>query len=179
MAVVVVNAEQLAAGRDLDDTFEQQVSSADLLVLNQIDRVPESLVPELEARLRDAEPDAPILATSHARIAPELLFPPDVGGLRARRRSEGRRGPAPRTRALLRRGADAARGRRERGGAREAARTGALCARKGFVRTSEGVRLVQGVGARIELSPTEVTPPAEMLGRVVVIRRPAPPGQGG
>ncbi|NIV48374.1 MAG: hypothetical protein GWN46_17030, partial [Gammaproteobacteria bacterium] len=32
VAVVVVNAEQLAAGRDLEGTFEQQVSSADLLL---------------------------------------------------------------------------------------------------------------------------------------------------
>jgi cobalamin biosynthesis protein CobW len=32
MAVVLVNAEQLAEGRDLGATFEQQVSSADLLL---------------------------------------------------------------------------------------------------------------------------------------------------
>src|SRR6185503_12415126 len=40
VAVVVVNAEQLAMSRDLDDTFTQQVSSADFLLLNQVDRVP-------------------------------------------------------------------------------------------------------------------------------------------
>ncbi len=39
VAVVVVNAEQLAQGRDLESTFEQQVSSADLLLLNKIDLV--------------------------------------------------------------------------------------------------------------------------------------------
>ncbi|MDP7572608.1 MAG: GTP-binding protein, partial [Myxococcota bacterium] len=39
-AVVVVNAEQLRSGRDIEGTFEQQVTSADLLLLNQIDRVP-------------------------------------------------------------------------------------------------------------------------------------------
>ncbi len=35
MAVVVVNADQLAEGRDLEGTFEDQVHSADLLVLNK------------------------------------------------------------------------------------------------------------------------------------------------
>jgi hypothetical protein len=47
---------------------------------------------------------------------------------------------------------------------------GALRA-KGFVATSEGLRLVQGVGARIELARAEVAPPPELIGRVVVIRR--------
>ena len=52
IAVVVVNAEQLAHGRDLDATFEQQVTSADFLVLNQVDRVDPSELPRLEALLR-------------------------------------------------------------------------------------------------------------------------------
>ena len=40
LAVVVVNAEQVLEERDLVGTFEQQVSSADLLVLNKIDLIP-------------------------------------------------------------------------------------------------------------------------------------------
>ena len=40
MAVVVVNAEQLLEARDLEGTFEDQVSSADLLLLNKIDLIP-------------------------------------------------------------------------------------------------------------------------------------------
>ena len=35
ITVVVVNAEQVAEGRDLDGTFEQQVSSADLLIVGR------------------------------------------------------------------------------------------------------------------------------------------------
>jgi hypothetical protein len=42
---------------------------------------------------------------------------------------------------------------------------------KGFVATDEGLRLVQGVGARLELSEPDVSPPAELVGRVVVIRK--------
>jgi len=171
VAVVVVNAEQLAAGRDLDDTFVQQVSSADLLLLNQIDRVPAAALPELERQLRAWEPEAPLLSTTHAKVAPELLFPPDVTELRARRRAAGGAGAPP------------------HGHARFAAEElelpaglscedvvarlrglGALRA-KGFVLTREGLRVVQGVGARIELASTDVAPPPDLVGRVVVIRR--------
>ncbi len=172
VAVVVVNAEQLAAGRDLDDTFTQQVSSADFLLLNQIDRVPAASLPGLETQLRAWEPDAPVFATVRAEIAPELLFPPDLAQLRARRRdsSEGACTPAhdhahfAAEELVLPAGlacADVL--ARLRG-------LGALRA-KGFVATREGLRLVQGVGARIELASAEVAPPPDLIGRVVVIRR--------
>ena len=42
---------------------------------------------------------------------------------------------------------------------------------KGFVETSAGLRLVQGVGPRIELRECDAAPPAQLIGRVVVIRR--------
>ena len=42
---------------------------------------------------------------------------------------------------------------------------------KGFVETSEGVRLVQVVGRRIEISPPDEAPDPALLGRLVLIRR--------
>ena len=174
-AVVVVNAEQLAVGRDLEGTFEQQVSSADLLVLNQLDRVAEAAIPRLEAMLREIEPEAPILRAVHADVDPRLLFPPEPEGRRALRR-ERAAGVA----------ADAhADHRHERFEAEEVAvepgvEAEALVARlracsalrvKGFVRTREGVRVVQGVGPRIELATPDAAPPEELVGRLVVIRR--------
>ena len=42
---------------------------------------------------------------------------------------------------------------------------------KGFVRTAKGIRVVQGVGPRIELSAPKTPVPEELVGRVVVIRR--------
>jgi hypothetical protein len=42
---------------------------------------------------------------------------------------------------------------------------------KGFVRTSRGVQLVQGVGRRIEVTDVPVPPPGTLVGHVVVIRR--------
>jgi len=164
MAVVLVNAEQLAEGRDLDETFAQQVSAADLVLLNQIDRVPAEALPRLEARLREVEPEAPIVRARHARVDPALLRPPEV------RRS---RRPAP----------DGAHGHESFETDEIAIEPGiepdALVARlralgalraKGFVETAEGPRLVQGVGRRIELSPA--APPEQRLaGRVVVVLR--------
>ena len=169
-AVVVVNAEQLYTGRELEGTFEQQVSSADLLVLNKLDLVPEGAVPRLEAALREMEPEAPILHAVQGDVDLDLLFPPDAEGLRARRRAE--RAPAPahsheqfETEELA-----------VAGGVEPAAllarieALGALRA-KGFVETSHGLRVVQGVGARIELEVPPQPPPPELIGRVVVIRR--------
>jgi cobalamin biosynthesis protein CobW len=171
VAIVVVNAEQLAARRDLDDTFTQQVSSADFLLLNQIDRVPAAALPGLERELRKWEPEAPLLPTVHARVAPELLFLPDLAEVRAQRRAAGGVGSSSHRHAhfaaeelVLPEGLT---------GREVVARLrglGALRA-KGFVATREGLRLVQGVGARIELASADVAPPPELVGRVVVIRR--------
>ena len=48
--------------------------------------------------------------------------------------------------------------------------TGALRA-KGFVDTADGLYLVQGVGARVELAETDAAPPPSLVGRVVLIHR--------
>jgi len=148
VAVVVVNAEQLAADRELEGTFEQQVSSADLLLLNQIDRVPERSLPALEARLRRIEPEAPILRTRHAELDPRLLFPP---GPQPRKRPDPHQADHDHEAFVAEEIAV------EPGVAPEALRArlaqlGALRA-KGFVETARGSCLVQGVGPRIELEP--------------------------
>ena len=169
--VVVVNAEQLAHEHELSETFVDQLSSADLLLLNKIDLVPEASLDALEARLRTYEPEAPIVRTERARVPAELLFAPELS----------RRGPADADRAAehdhdhdhdafesevleLARGASADTVRRR------IAAAGGLRA-KGFVATDEGLRLVQGVGVRLELTEPDVAPPPELVGRVVVIRR--------
>jgi G3E family GTPase len=170
VAVVVVSAEQLASEIAGDDLFAQQVSSADLLVLNQLDRVAASEVPALEARLRALEPEAPILRAEHAQVEPDLLFPPDPTGLRAARRVRAE-APPPHTHEKFETNEIAL----EPGLSCAAllARLRALGALriKGFAETAEGLRLVQGVGARVELAPAEVPPPRELLNRAVVIRR--------
>ena len=88
MSVVVVNAEQLDEGRDLAGTFADQVSSADLLVLNKIDLVPETDLPKIESRLRRIEAEAPLVRCTRGQLDPALLFPPDPP-------ERGRSGPPP------------------------------------------------------------------------------------
>lgn len=173
MAAVLVNAEQLrdwnaapaaAVGRE---TFEQQVSAADLLILNQIDRVAKTELPELEACLREIEPEVPIVRAQYAQVDPRLLLPPELAGAAPRRRARAAAAhhheafdsdvvtfPEPvEAEALV----------------AELRARGALRA-KGFVRTEAGLQLVQGVGRRIELQPVSGPAPGS-IGRVVLIRR--------
>jgi cobalamin biosynthesis protein CobW len=168
MAVVLVNAEQLAETRDLEGLFEQQVTAADLLVLNQIDRVPAADLPGLEARLHAIEPEVPIVRAVQARVEPALLRPIDVA---SRGRSRGPRAGHDHT---LHEGFRAETLVVERGidEAALVARLRALGAvrAKGFVETADGVRLVQGVGRRVELTPATPPDPA-LCGNLVVIRR--------
>jgi G3E family GTPase len=170
VAVVVVNAEQLAAGIHLDDVFAQQVSSADLIVLNQLDRVDPSELPGLEARLRELEPEAPIVRALHARVEPDLLFPPDPGGLRLARRAQAL-APLPHAHTAF--VADEIALEPGLASTELRARLRALGALriKGFVETLEGLRVVQGVGPRIDLAPADAPPPRELVNRAVVIRR--------
>ena len=170
VAVVVVNAQQVASGRDLDGTFEQQVSSADLLLLNQLDCVEPEIVEELEEALREIEPDAPLIRAVQAEVEPALLFPPDPEGLRALRR-EGGGSPTPHrheqfaTEELL-----VSRGVAPDSLVDQIRGLGALRA-KGFVETAEGIRLLQGVGDRVELVEVGFAPDPQLVGRIVVIRR--------
>jgi G3E family GTPase len=170
VAVVVVNAEQLREGRDLDATFEQQVTSADFLLLNKIDLVPESELPRLEALLREIEPEAPLVRSLQGDVDPALLFPPDPDGLRARRRDAGASPPPHHHEHFVSEEIRVEAGVDPEELAARLRAAGALRI-KGFVDTADGWRLVQGVGARLELCEVDVDPAPSLVGRVVLIRR--------
>ncbi|GIW41837.1 MAG: cobalamin biosynthesis protein CobW [Candidatus Binatia bacterium] len=170
VAVVVVDAEQVRAGRELEGTFEDQVTSADLLLLNKLDLVPAETIPEIERKLRTLEPEAPIVRAVHAAVDPALLFPPDPGGVRERRRAvptalsdhrhdvfEALEIPAPRATG-------------PEGLCQELANLGALRL-KGFARFGSTTYVVQGVGPRVEARPADVEAPPELVGRLVAIFR--------
>jgi cobalamin biosynthesis protein CobW len=170
MAVVVVNAEQVFEGRDLQDTFEDQVSSADLLLLNKIDLVPQEALDRLEAALSPLAPDTPIVRSVRGQVDPSVLFPPDLRARRAQRRDADRQPSAHHHAAFT----------TYEYPVEEGIAPDVLVARlrhlgvlrgKGFVRTSQGLRLVQGVGRRIELSEPPFVPPEGLIGRVVIIAR--------
>ncbi len=168
MAVVVVNAEQLREGRDLEGTFTDQVQSADLMILNKIDLVPEAEWPAIEARLRQIEPEAPYVHAVRGEIDLNLLFPPDASEF-------DRSGPAPKAKPHHHEQFETSEWNPPDG--MTSAEIEATLSRddllraKGFVRTREGIRLVQVVGRRIELTEPSVEPPAELIGRVVLICR--------
>lgn len=170
LAVVVVNAEQVAQGRDLEGTFEQQVSSADLVVFNKIDLIPPDSLGPLEDLLRDMAPDAPVIRSIQGKIDTTIVFPSvPMQGFppNPQRKPE----LLPHT--------------HEEFEAQELSFPDDITPEqlitqlqplhalriKGIVNTSEGPKLVQGVGSRIDLSPPPANVPQTIIGRLISIRR--------
>jgi len=167
LAAVVVNAEQMGERRDLEGTFEQQVSSADLVILNKIDLVKATQCQNIEQELEKTAPGTPIIRTTNGSVASEILFAPDLSS-RVKRMNDAHQphtheafeseelvlepGLAPET--IIKR-----------------VKSYRAVRAKGFVQTSEGPKLIQGVGDRIDLVESSANPPAHLLGRIVIIRR--------
>lgn len=170
VAVIVVNAEQLLEGRDLHGTFEDQVTSADLLLLNKIDLVPSETWDQIEAILCEMAPETPILRCVHGQVAPDVLFPPDPDRLRAQRRRAGMTSEPHHHEAFVTDILTIADGIEPETLMAQLQSLEMLRA-KGFVRTSRGFQLVQAVGPRIELTDVASIPRPGLLGRVVVIGR--------
>ena len=174
MAVVVVNAEQLMEGRDLEGTFEDQVSSADLLLLNKIDLISPEALDRVEAMLHTLAPETPTVRSIQGSIDPAVLFPPDPTGVRSQRRTTRPEPPLHQHDMFHAQEISVEDGIEPDVLSERLRRLGTLRA-KGFVQTSQGLRLVQGVGRRIELTEVTLLPPPALLGRVVVITRSASP----
>ena len=167
---MVVNAEQVLAERDLEGTFEYQLTSADLLVLNQLDLVPADALPAIEARLREIEPEAPMVRSVHGQVDAAVLFPPDVTALREQRRHSARDALAQTHESFTSEVVAVETGIDEATLVARFRAIGALRA-KGFVYTAAGPRLLQGVGGRVQLYDFAAAPDAALMGAVVVIRR--------
>lgn len=170
VVVVVVDAAHLADLDTPDATFLEQIEAADLLLLNKCDLVDDVTATVAEARLRDMSGGQPVLRAVRAQVDPRLLFPPDLEGARRARR-DPTAAPHPHvheqftTREL----------QFDDGVSREAvlaqiAAEGAIRA-KGFVRTPEGLQVVQGVGPRIEMTPPDRPIQEDLVGKVVIIHR--------
>lgn len=170
VVVVLVDAERILQDEEHEATFLDQIEAADLLLLNKCDLVDEAGLQRAEERLRELSGGQPVLRTVRSEIAPSLLFPPDPEGARQERRQPDAT-PAPHTheqfntRELL-----FPEGVAEEEVLTRIAAEGAVRA-KGFVRTSEGLRLVQGVGQRIELTEPDRPIREELIGKVVIIHQ--------
>ena len=174
MAVVVVNAEQLMEGRDLEGTFEDQVSAADLLLLNKVDLIPPEALSQVEVLLQHLAPETPTVRSIQGSVDPAVLFPPDPAGIRSQRRTTPSEPPPHQHDMFHAQEIPIENGIEPDVLSERLRRLGTLRA-KGFVQTSQGLRLVQGVGRRIELTEVTLLPPPALLGRVVVITRGASP----
>ncbi len=170
LAVVVANAEQVVEGRDLEGTFEQQISSADIVVINKIDLVPEDSLERVESLLQDMAPDAPFIRSIQGSIDTSVVFPPT---------------PSPSVSSKRKKQSEHIPHAHEAFEAQELSFPPNITPKqlleelqsmkalriKGIVNTTEGLKLIQGVGPRIDLSAPPANLPQEMIGRLVAIRR--------
>jgi cobalamin biosynthesis protein CobW len=170
--VVVVNAEQLQLRQELKGTFEEQLESADLIVLHKVDLVEPDHIDDLKAKAATFNPGTPVVAATFGEVDPRLLL--------------AERGP--RAEAPTHCGEDdcdhhhhhheefesfevAVDPGQSQDAVEAQLRAHGALRTKGFVELDTGQALVQGVGRRIEFSPPPAPVAEAMLGRVVVIRR--------
>lgn len=170
--VVVVDACQLQDGPDESGIFDTQVSGADLLLLHKIDAVSPELLPSLQENLQARAVDVPILQASFGNVSIDLLFPE---GPRLQR-IEPAEHDHTHAHTHLHTAFDAKEIFIESGLSPDIIleKLGELkCLRiKGFVHTTEGPRIVQGVGRRIELQELgDLVVAPELWGRVVTISK--------
>ncbi len=173
--VVVVDATGSAVasfsdpnGATANETFDQQVQCADLLILSKVDLVDPS---PMQARVQALAPETPVMNAVFGDLPVDVLFP----------RAPGDQPRAPRKRPIT----PHAHTHEEFVSTEivvppglspdevEARLLGLDALRvKGFVLTSAGPRVVQGVGRRIELvEPGDLVIRPGLVGRVVAIRR--------
>ncbi|MFD9681012.1 CobW family GTP-binding protein [Rhodococcus sp. NPDC059969] len=72
--VVLVDGANFSTVRSEHPELDQHVRLADLVVVNKIDSVPAAEREQFSAGIRELNPRAPIVETSHSRIDPALLF---------------------------------------------------------------------------------------------------------
>jgi G3E family GTPase len=176
--IVVVDAER---ADEADPLFADQVQGADLVLLSKVDLVDEATRARAVARLAELAPDAPVIEAVRGEVSVDLFYPrgPRAEGGAAHGHApgeahdhdhaHGHAGPHAHD-------AWTSTELRVPAGLPEAEAYAFVEARrgvrtKGFVDTAEGVRLVQGVGRRLELTAPEGPVAPGLLGRVVVIRR--------
>ena len=87
-------AEEIDDGSNEEDELElledeelDDISSADLLLLNKIDLIPPETLDQVETMLHTLAPDTPTVRSIQGSVDPAVLFPPDPAGLRPQRRA--------------------------------------------------------------------------------------------
>lgn len=168
---VVVDAARVADGLpEGDETFSEQLEAADVVVLNKCDLVDAAAIDRATALLSTATAGQPVLHAIRGALDPALLFPPDADGARRARRDPAARPHAHDHERFTTRELDFPEVQDEHALIDALRAEGALRV-KGFVRTPRGLRVVQGVGPRVELSDPPRPVPDALVGKVVIITR--------
>ncbi len=170
VVAVVVDVEALTDGIPQDETFREQLEAADIVVLNKVDLVDQDTADRAEALLSEATQGQPVLRAVQGNVDAALLFPPDPEGARQDRRDPEAEMHA-HTHEQFNTLALNYEGEQDIEALRTALEDRSALRVKGFVRTSDGVMLVQGVGPRINIGPPDTTVPEHLIGTVVVIER--------
>lgn len=160
--VVVVDAPRARALAD-DETWLAQLEAADAVVLSKTD-----LADDADARRLVAAhaPDRPLFPARFGAIDREVLWPAETAPqetVQRERASQAHSHEMFTSRSLTFPGVV---------DGEDVLRTIAALApirAKGFIRTADGVRVVQGVGEALSLSVPAVPPPESLVGMVVVI----------
>ena len=173
VVVVVVDAERAAAEPPPnEDTFVEQLEAADLVLLNKRDLVDDAGLARATALVEELTGGQPVLVCERGQVDAALLFPPDPEGSRLARRDPHAVGHDHahqherfNTSELAFPGVVEPHAVLEQVAAQAAIRA------KGFVRTPQGVRVLQGVGPRIEITEPTRPVPDHLIGKVVIIHR--------
>lgn len=172
LVVVVVDADRVARGIDVDETFTEQLEAADLVILNKRDRVDDAGLARVAAAVDAITGGRPRVSAEFGRVDPRLLFVDDLDGARKARRDPHAEPHAHDHERFVTHQLQFGDGVSEAEVRAQVASHDPIRA-KGFVRTEQGLFVVQGVGDRLELTAPKVPPPAHLIGVVVVIRREA------
>ena len=124
--------------------------------------------------LHTLAPETPTVRSIQGSVDPAVLFPPDPAEVRSQRRTAHLEPPPHQHDMFHAQEISVEDGIEPDVLSEQLRRLGTLRA-KGFVQTSQGLRLVQGVGRRIELTEVTLLPPLSLLGRVVVITKSGSP----
>ena len=170
IALIVDTSAAFGGGDEFAVELIKPLTTRKLLLLNKIDLIPPETLDQVETMLHTLAPDTPTVRSIQGSVDPAVLFPPDPAGLRSQRRAT-RPEPPPHQHDMFHAQEISVEDGIEPDVLSERLRRLGTLRAKGFVQTSQGLRLVQGVGRRLELTEVTLLPPPALLGRVVCERR--------
>lgn len=166
--VIVVDGERYLAP-DADPLMNEQIEAADLVLLNKCDLLDDASLDAVEAKIRAVSGGQPVIRTVRSEVGADVLFPAIPAERRPREATphDDHDHGHDRFDSVVRLFPDVV---------DEADFIASIVAEdairaKGFVRTKDGIRVVQGVGPRVELVEPKVPVRDDLVGKVVVIRR--------